>query len=87
MVVPILVKSGQKAESVHRRLRSITVCVKPQATDNKANAAVVKLLSRELGLPRSSVHIKTGVTSRRKLIELFDTDERIALWLNGLPEV
>ena len=86
MVLAILVKPGQKAEAVYKRLRSVVVCVKAQAEAGKANSAVIKLLSRETGLHRKDIHIKQGATARRKLVELFDTDDRVMQWLAGLPE-
>lgn len=86
MILAILVKPGQKAEAVYKRLRSVVVCVKSQAEANKANASVIKVLARETGLNRNKIHIKQGNTTRRKLVELFDTDERVMQWLAGLPE-
>ncbi len=86
MILAILVKPGQRAETVYKRLRSVVVCVKAQAEAGKANAAVIKLLSRETGLSRNKIHIRHGATGRRKLIEVFDTDERVMQWLAGLPE-
>ncbi len=86
MILAILVKPGQKAEAVYKRLRSVVVCVKSHAEANKANAAVIKLLSRETGLNRNKIHIEQGAATRRKLVEVFDTDERVMQWLAGLPE-
>jgi uncharacterized protein len=36
----------------------------------RANGAVVELLARFLGLPRSSVHVVAGATARDKVVEL-----------------
>ncbi len=36
----------------------------------KANEAVVKLLSKNLGIPKSSVRIMRGHTSRSKLVQI-----------------
>ncbi len=36
------------------------------AADGAANASLIRLLARELGLPRSSVRLLAGATSRRK---------------------
>ncbi len=38
--------------------------------DGEANAAVIKLLSRELGIPKSAIAIVGGETSRHKRISL-----------------
>jgi hypothetical protein len=39
-------------------------------TDGNANAAVVALLAKTLSLPRSSVRIVAGATSRTKIIDV-----------------
>ena len=39
-------------------------------TDGEANAAVIKLLAKALGVPRSSIEIVSGETSRHKRIAL-----------------
>jgi hypothetical protein len=38
------------------------------AVDGAANDALVRLVTRELDVPRTSVRIVTGATSRRKLV-------------------
>ncbi|MDR1358509.1 MAG: DUF167 domain-containing protein [Coriobacteriales bacterium] len=37
-------------------------------TDGKANAALIKLLAKELALPKSSITIKSGHASRHKIL-------------------
>jgi uncharacterized protein len=44
----------------------LTIYVREQAVDGKANAAVVKLLADYLGVPRSRIEIASGATSRTK---------------------
>lgn len=45
-------------------------------TDGAANAAVVKLLAKGLGIPRSEVRIVAGKASRHKRIEVpLDVEE------------
>jgi len=38
--------------------------------DGKANEALVKFIADELKLPKSAVNIKSGQTSRRKVVEV-----------------
>ena len=38
--------------------------------DGKANAAVLKLLAKELGVPKTSLRISKGETSRDKTVEV-----------------
>lgn len=57
-----------------RKELEVRVAVAP--TDGEANAAVVKLLAKQLGLPKRSVEIVSGETSRHKRISIaLDRDE------------
>ena len=38
--------------------------------DGKANAALLEFVAERLGLPRSAVQLKSGQTSRRKVLEI-----------------
>ena len=48
----------------------LEVRVSSVPADGEANAAVIKLLSRELGIPKSAIAIVGGETSRHKRISL-----------------
>lgn len=39
-------------------------------SDGEANAAIIKLLAKELGVPKGSIEIVSGATSRHKRIAL-----------------
>lgn len=49
--------------------------------DGKANAALIAFVARRLGLGRSAVSLKSGETSRRKVVEVIgapaDTAQRL----------
>jgi uncharacterized protein len=53
-----LVESGADGE--------LTIYVREQAVEGKANEAVVKLLAEHLGVPRSRVELASGAGSRIK---------------------
>jgi uncharacterized protein len=40
------------------------------AVNGKANRALIELLSEVLGVPKSSVQIRTGLASKRKLVQV-----------------
>lgn len=42
--------------------------------DGKANEALVKFVAETLNLPKSAVTLKSGQTSRRKVLELIGAD-------------
>lgn len=48
----------------------VYVTAVPEA--GKANAAVLKLLSKHLNVPKSSMSVKRGATGRHKIIEICD---------------
>jgi uncharacterized protein (TIGR00251 family) len=41
-------------------------------TDGEANSALIEFLSKEWNIPKSKLKIKSGLTSRTKLIEIMD---------------
>lgn len=49
-------------------LLRVYVTVPPE--DGKANAAVIKLLAKELGIAKSSLEIVSGLTSKNKVISI-----------------
>ncbi len=52
---------------------SLTVKLKSPPVDGKANAELIKLLAERFNVPKSYIRIKSGLSSRQKLIEI-DTD-------------
>jgi uncharacterized protein YggU (UPF0235/DUF167 family) len=44
----------------------LTIYVREQAVDGKANAAVIRLLAEHLGVPRSRIELASGAASRTK---------------------
>jgi uncharacterized protein len=59
---------GWRAGVDGREELEIRVAAAP--TDGEANTAVIKLLAKEFGLPKGSIEIVSGETSRHKRISL-----------------
>jgi len=59
-------------EIVGERDGSIVVRVTAPPVDGKANEALVKLVSKKLGIAKSKVKIVQGETSRDKILEMTD---------------
>jgi uncharacterized protein YggU (UPF0235/DUF167 family) len=59
--------------------------VKAAASDGAANAAVIALVARTLGLPRSAVRITAGQTSRVKRLEMEGVDADAVAAAFGRP--
>ncbi len=51
---------------------SLTVNLKSPPVEGKANEELIKLLAEKFNLPKSSIRIKSGLSSRQKLIEIDD---------------
>ena len=51
--------------------------------DGKANAAVIEFVAARLGLARSAVSLKSGQTSRRKVLSVIDAPADTAYRLLG----
>lgn len=51
--------------------------------DGKANEALVKFVAETLGLAKSAVCLKSGQTSRRKVLEVLGTDAATVAGLAG----
>ena len=49
---------------------SLIVHLKSPPIDGKANEELIKLLAKKFDVPKSSITIKSGVTSRKKLITI-----------------
>jgi uncharacterized protein (TIGR00251 family) len=59
-------------EGFREEVLRVRVTAAPQ--DGSANTAVVKLLAKQLGLPRSSIVLIRGAKSRDKVIEISGLD-------------
>ena len=71
MRLRIRVKPGAREEKVRREPDgSLLVSVTARAREGKANAAVVKAVAKALHVPKSSVRIVSGLSSRTKTLEV-----------------
>ncbi len=64
---------GLAEDEAGRPLLKARVAAPP--VEGEANAALVKLLAKALGLPRGAVRIASGETARIKIIEIDGLDE------------
>jgi len=60
--------SGWRAGADGREELEVRVSAAP--TDGQANAAVIKLMAKELGVPKGSIEIVSGEASRHKRVAL-----------------
>jgi uncharacterized protein len=63
-------KPGSRKPGVEKLSeREWTVRVREPATEGKANAAILRAVARELGLPPSALRLVRGEGARTKLLE------------------
>ena len=64
------VTPGARSESLAIEHGKLLVKVRAKPADGAANAAVLELLARALGLATSRLRLLRGATSREKLVQL-----------------
>jgi uncharacterized protein (TIGR00251 family) len=70
----VKVKPNSKIEKIEEEADgSLTVHLKSPPVDGKANEELIKILAKKFDVPKSYIRIKSGLSSRQKLIEI-DTD-------------
>ena len=55
----------------------LKVRVRARPVEGEANAALILLLAKSLGVPRSAVSLARGEQSRRKMIEVDGIDDEV----------
>jgi len=49
---------------------SLNIHLKSPPVDGKANEELIKLLAEKFNVPKSAIRIKSGISSRQKLVEI-----------------
>ena len=69
--ISIMVQPNSRSAAITKIGESeFRAAVREPARDGKANQALVELLARHFGIPKSTIRIVRGHSSRRKIIEL-----------------
>lgn len=70
----VKVKPNSKVQKIEEVADgSLTVYLKSPPVDGKANEELIKVLAEKFDVPKSRIRIKSGLSSRNKLIEI-DSD-------------
>ncbi|QIR39559.1 DUF167 domain-containing protein [Tolypothrix sp. PCC 7910] len=70
----VKVKPNSKQQKIEEQADgSLNVHLKSPPVDGKANEELIKLLAEKFKVPKSYITIKSGATSRQKLVEI-DTE-------------
>lgn len=71
----VKVKPNSKQQKIEEQPDgSLTVHLKSPPVDGKANEELIKLLSEKFDVPKSYIRIKSGLSSRQKLVEIDKED-------------
>ena len=57
---------------------ALKIKIAAPAVDNKANAVLVEFLSEALGIPKSAIVIRRGISSRSKVLEIAGSSDLAA---------
>ncbi|GAX37735.1 DUF167 domain-containing protein [Nodularia sp. NIES-3585] len=67
----VKVKPNSKEQKIEEQNDgSWTIKLKSPPVDGKANEELIKLLAKKFNVPKAHVRIKSGLSSRQKLIEI-----------------
>ncbi len=67
----VKVKPNSKSQNIKEEADgSLIVQLKSSPVDGKANNELIKLLAKQFDVPKSNIRIKSGLSSRQKLIEV-----------------
>jgi uncharacterized protein (TIGR00251 family) len=70
---------AKKTEFAGRHGDALKIRLAAPPVDGKANAALLKFVAETLRLPKSAVNLKSGQTSRRKVLEVIGAEaEQVA---------
>jgi len=72
MKISVVVKPNSRKEKVEKSENCYIVSVREPPFENKANLAVIKLLSDFFDVPKSQILIVSGQKSKRKIINVKD---------------
>ncbi|HAJ58855.1 MAG TPA: hypothetical protein DCP31_06010 [Cyanobacteria bacterium UBA8543] len=67
----VKVKPNSKKQTIEELADgSLTVHLKSPPVDGKANQELIELLAKKFDVPKSHIRIKSGLSSKTKLIEI-----------------
>lgn len=72
--ISVRVRPSAPSEKLERDGDTLLVSLKAPAKDGKANLALVKLMAKTIGCSTAEISIVSGVSSRRKMLEVPDFD-------------
>lgn len=81
------VRAASGVSNASAALPEVQVRVTAPPDGGKANKAVCKLVAASLGVPKTTVEVAGGATSRHKRLSVVVSQERLNGWLTSLPQL
>ena len=75
--------AAKKTEVAGEHGDALKIRLAAPPVDGKANAALLEFIADKLGVAKSAVTLKSGQTSRRKVVEVGEMSEDLAVKLLG----
>jgi uncharacterized protein (TIGR00251 family) len=72
MIIRAKVKPNSKKENITKEDNYFSIALKEKAEDNRANKEMIRLLAKYFKVSTANVVIKKGLTSKEKIIEIFN---------------
>jgi uncharacterized protein len=70
-ILTVKVKPNSKQQNIQEQPDgSLTVHLKSPPVDGKANQELIAMLAKKFKIPKSAIAIKSGFSSRNKLVEV-----------------
>lgn len=87
VLLKVHLQPGAKSNAiVGRHGDALKIRIMAPAVDNKANAALVTYLGKLLGIAASHIHLRSGLHSRRKQVDITGaTDQVVARLRAAIP--
>lgn len=71
MHIYVIAKTGKRETNITQEdNNTYTIAVKERPIEGKANKAIIRILAKHLKVSPSSVHIVSGLSSKRKVLEI-----------------
>ncbi len=88
MTISVKAKPGSKVDLFAiDAAGQLTVKLKAPAQEGRANAYLIELFARELGIPKSAVTIVAGFTNPHKRLDIAVSEADYALFLDRVKTV
>jgi len=70
MIIKVKVRPNSRKQSVEQENGIYRISLKERAEEGRANIELIKLLAKHFKISSSNIRIKSGLTSKNKIIEI-----------------